>query len=482
MNQAESHFNEGRHQDGLRGLDQVPLGTVFKPGRFGRMFPNLASHFADEGDLIALGNAMKETTTFGSPGDNSSIPAGYTYLGQFIDHDITFDTTALSEQPRDPQAIFNFRTPQIELDSLYGTGPSAMPHLYERVDRRKLAIGSTSSSPGQGDPSVPASMPNDLPRMLDSHFAVIADPRNDENIIIAQTHLAFLKFHNKVVDDEDLGFEATRKLVRWHYQWIVLHDFVARIVDKPVLDDVLANGRKFYLFLGEPFIPVEFAVAAYRLGHSMVREGYSYNRVFTPGGVVVATLDLLFKFSGRSGSGDNVPIPSDWIIDWGRFYEIAQPNPPSVGASRKLNPLVAPALQNVPNVGSLPAANLVRGLRRGLPSGQSIAAAMGLPPLPPSAFDEPAPHPDAVAVQHGFDLATPLWYYILKEAEVEGGDHLGPVGSRIVAEVFVGLLEGDPESFLAQDRLWTPTLPGETPGHFTMADLLKYVDEINPIG
>ena len=129
MTSATSHFHEGRHQDGLRGLDQVPIGTAVRPGRFGRMFPHLPPLSVPDAVLEELGKAMTEETAGDKEGDNPDIPAGYTYLGQFIDHDMTFDTTALSEQPRDPQAIFNFRTPQLELDSLYGTGPSGMPHL-----------------------------------------------------------------------------------------------------------------------------------------------------------------------------------------------------------------------------------------------------------------------------------------------------------------------------------------------------------------
>lgn len=489
---AMSHFNEGRHQDGLRGLDQVPLGTIFKPGRFGRMFGDLPPLDVPDDALEELGAAMTEQTSFGDGDDNSRTPAGYTYLGQFIDHDITFDTTSLAEQPRDPQAVFNFRTPQLELDSLYGGGPRGMPHLYDRQNRAKFLIGETSSTPGAGDPAIPTSMPNDLPRMPGSGFAVIGDPRNDENLAVAQTHLAFLKFHNAIVEREGVGFEEARRLTRWHYQWIVLHDFLSqRILDPEVVTDVLTYGRRFYRFEeqgeGEPFIPLEFAVAAYRLGHSMVREGYDYNRVFRPGGVTVATLALLFVFSGRSGDGTTVPIPSDWIIDWRRFYDVgALPPGTSVGLTRKLNPLLAPALQAVPGLGangapgSLAVANLKRGVRRGLPSGQAVAGAMGLPILTPDQFDQAAPHPDEVIRNRSLTSHTPLWYYILKEAEVAGGERLGPVGGRIVAEVFIGLLQGDPESFLRQQPGWTPTL-GARPGTFEMTDLLAYVDDLNPI-
>ena len=85
--------------------------------------------------------------------------------------------------------------------------------------------------------------------------------------------------------------------------------------------------------------------------------------------------------------------------------------------------------------------------------------------------------------EHGFHERTPLWYYILKEAELQGeGRQLGGVGSRIVGEVFFGLLEGDPNSFLSMRRDWTPTLPSVTEGNFTMVDLLRFVNDINPIG
>jgi hypothetical protein len=445
------------------------------------MFPNLPPLEVPDEDLVALGNAMVEQESGDTSGDNPDVPAGFTYLGQFIDHDITFDTTSLSEQPRDPQAIFNFRTPQLELDSLYGLGPSGTPHLYQRSDPRKFTIGLTSSSPGGGDGSLPVSLPHDLPRMADTGFAVIGDPRNDENIVVAQTHLAFLKFHNAIVDRENVSFSEARRLVRWHYQWIVLHDFLERLVDTAVLGDVLANGRRFYHFADEPFIPVEFAVAGYRMGHSMVREEYNYNRVFRSGGVTAASLGLLFMFSGLSGDGTTVPIPSDWIIDWRHFHEVGSSTSELLGLSRKINPLLAPALQQVPGVSSLAVANLLRGSARGLPSGQRVACAMGFDPLTPDDFSEPAPHPDAVILDKDLGGATPLWYYILKEAELAGGSRLGDVGSRIVSEVFVGLLQGDPESFLTQNPQWTPSLGGIT-GQFSMAALLDYVGEINPIG
>lgn len=477
-----------------------PLGTVFKPGRFGRMFPHLRPLLPAPEALQELGAAMRDGGPRASADarseDNFDVPAGYTYLGQFIDHDITLDTTTLSEQPIDPQAVFNFRTPKLELDSVYGLGPNGQPYLYERDAPERFIIGKTIV--GRGDSNIPADFPNDLPRSAQG-FALIGDPRNDENLLVAQLHLAFLKFHNKVVDllaaqgvPKTALFEEARRMVRWHYQWIVLNDFLPRLIDPAVLDDVRESGCRDFLYVDEPFIPVEFSVAAYRLGHSMVRQVYNHNRVFRPDGVAPATLNLLFVFSGLSGNirgagSELAALPSDWIIDWRRFFDFhtSETRPEqgfSLNLSRTLDPFLAAELHELPNAGgNLATRNLQRGRMMQLPSGQSVACAMRVSPLSPEVLGS---GPDGrVAKKHGFDRQTPLWYYILKEAQTQGqGKRLGEVGSRILAEVFVGLLEGDPESYLAQMPDWTPTLPAEHPGTFTMTDMLRFVDDINPIG
>lgn len=498
-----------RTHGAVRRGEDVPLGVVFKPGRFGRMFPQLEPFLPDDAALDALAATMKEGVHGATSDDNKNIPAGYTYLGQFVDHDITFDTTTMPEQPVDPQAVHNFRTPKLELDSLYGIGPGGQPYLYRRDDDASFLIGKTIA--GFGDPTIPAGMDNDLPRSGQG-FALIGDPRNDENLLVAQTHVAFLKFHNAVVRrlkaegvPKAKLFDAARREVIWHYQWIVLHDFVARLVDRNALERALTQPRRFYLFRDEPFIPVEFSVAAYRLGHSMVRQEYQHNRVFRTGGAARGTFDLLFFFTGLSGKITGVDtlnpngfpatlsaLPSDWIIDWRRFFDFTtngKPPKADFNFSRTIDPYLAEELTRLPGSGSnLAALNLRRGKRMQLPSGQAVAAAMGFDPLPP---DVVASGPDAeadVLRAHGFDRQTPLWYYILKEAQIDGdGARLGPVGSTILAEVFVGLLEGDPESFLAKNRNWKPTLPGRRPGHFTMRDLIQFVENsgdpiINPIG
>jgi hypothetical protein len=462
-------------------------------GKFGRLFPDLRPLVADPDALDALGDVMRDVDAESPAGDNPGIPAGYTYLGQFVDHDITFDPTALQEILVDPLALQNFRTPMLDLDCVYGSGPVVQPHLYARGDNAeaRFEIGRTSGTPGGGDATVATGLPHDLPRAPHG-FALIGDPRNDENLVVAQLHLAFLKFHNKVVDGLVDGsvrrespvrktpFEEARDLVIWHYQWIVLHDFLRRVLDPRQLEGALRRQR-YYRPVGESFIPVEFSGAAYRFGHSMIRNSYDYNRVFTPkpGGVTPATLELLFQFTGLSGSGANVPIPSDWIIDWRRFFEVGRGA--TVGLTRRINPLLVDFLRDVPGAGNLATRNLKRGRMLGLPPGQSVARYMGIRALTPAEIARGAD--GAVAARHGFDVESPLWYYVLKEAEVRGsGERLGPVGSRIVAEVFVGLLRRDSSSFLARKPEWRPTLPAAQPGHFTMADLLAFVGELNPIG
>jgi hypothetical protein len=474
---------------------------------FGRMFPELTPLIIGDGPLMELADAMTDADPAGADGNNTKVPAGFTYLGQFVDHDITLDLTAIGEKEADPTAVENFRTPALDLDSLYGLGPDGSRHLYARnpgdPDGKnpgpKFLVGKNINVTAGG---VTGDHRNDLPRSPEG-FALVGDHRNDENLIVAQTHVALLKFHNKVCDQlaaagqtTDLFMEA-RRTVTWHYQWLVLHDWVERITEPGIVAKILRQGRQFYRFKTRPFMPVEFSAAAYRLGHSMVREAYSHNRIFTAGGLAPATLQLLFRFTGLSGGivGDLAPnpptaptpiavLPSNWIIDWRRFHEVAAPNPADVplNPSRKIDPFVVPTLHALPGGGgSLPFRNLKRGVMLGLPSGQEVARAMKIHPLTP---DEIATGPDGViARKNGLHVQTPLWYYILKEALLRGnGERLGPVGATIVAEVFVGLVQGDPQSFLAvQGDEWKPMLPSKTPGDFTMADLLRFVGDISPI-
>ena len=472
---------------------------------FDRMFPKLPAFTASEDDLAALADAMKDAAPQTTAGDNPNVPAGFTYLGQFVDHDISLDLTPLSEKIEDPTMLQNFRTPGLDLDCLYGAGQGPHRFLYRR-DKPQFLIGTASASQNvpPNAPQVP-DLPNDLERTRHG-VALIADHRNDENLVVSQTHLAMLKFHNKVVEQLEAAgtpagelFEESVRTVKWHYQWMVLHDFVERITEAGIVAKILNEGRKFYRFATVPYMPLEFAGAAYRLGHSMVREVYSHNRIFrpVPPNLAPASLGLLFNFSGLSGGiggeiGPLPSLPSNWVIDWRRFYDFKTPaNTASFefNPSRKLDPFLTPALHQLPGFpsgreGNLAFRNLKRGVMLKLPSGQAIAAEMNkaVPAITPLTKAEVASGPDgAVAASKGFDTNTPLWYYILKEAQVRGnGQRLGPVGARMVAEVFVGLVAGDKDSFLSQPN-WKPTLPAKTPGTFLMTDLLQFVGDISPI-
>jgi hypothetical protein len=515
--------HELAHGSSVREMSPESISTPTgegDPGKFGRMFPGLPPLEVPEAKLVALAAAMKEATPGAPGGDNPNVPAGYTYLGQFIDHDITLDTTPIDQQHADPLAIRNFRSPAVDLDSLYGQGPNVSPELYARDAATlrmlpELLVGTASKSPGPGG-EIPA-LPNDLPRNAVGR-AVIGDERNDENLLVAQTHLLFIKFHNAVVahlraTQPALAggklFDEARRIVTWHYQWIVLFDFVERLTEPGLVNRIRQQGRRFYRFRDTPYMPVEFAAAAYRLGHSMVREVYGHNRVFRPGGAPgetfgAATLGLLFFFTGKSGGivGDLVDdpavgpspnpalplqrtLPSNWVIDWRRFYDLGTPAATPnfrLNAARRIDPFLVPELHTLPGGGGvLPLRNLKRGVLLGLPSGQDVAHAMGVETLTPLQLT--AGEDGKVLQEQGLVDATPLWYYILKEAEqFHDGLRLGPVGSTIIAETFLGMVHGDHDSFLWQRSNWTPELPSQTPGEFTMVDMLRFVDDINPIG
>lgn len=464
-----------------RGLEAVPSSPLFE-GRFGRMFRTLPASSPARAALEALGNAMPEETGAGTVADNPAIPAAYTYLGQFVDHDITFDPVSQLSRLNDPDALVDFRTPRFDLDSVYGQGPAASPYLYESRDATfagvKLLVGrNPRTDPLQGGDPLDR---QDLPRNAQGR-AVIGDPRNDENIIVSQLHLAFLKFHDRVADlvrrqrrlTGAALFEETRRLVTWHYQWVVIEDFLRRIAGDAIVDDVRRRGRRFFRWENAPFMPVEFSVAAYRFGHSMIRPDYDLNEVVT--GVPI------FPAAQRPGTFESLHgfrrLPSLWTIDWSRFAPLTRRRPQP---SRRINIRLAPPLMRLPtsvDAGRNPLAvlNLRRGKALRLPSGQAVAAAMGERALTRGELALGRLRLDPVH-RAFFEQETPLWFYLLREAEVRSrGARLGPVGGRIVAEVLIGLLEGDPGSFLRREPTWRPAgIPAAARGRFTLSDLLKF--------
>jgi hypothetical protein len=533
---------------------------------FGYLFDTLAAKFPDKhlpGDaadvvsqLKALGRAMIENEP--PQGDeleatgNSTIPPVYTYWGQFIDHDITLNTDSNNNVsditqpdlgPLTPTFVTthlrNGRQPALNLDSLYGDGPTfpggpttEAASMYDGLALKLSKIAVNPFIPGDKIDPV-ADEERDLFRDqtllddpntpdVDAAVAVIGDSRNDENLIVAQLHVAFAKFHNAVLstvqgrqgaptDPQEL-FAHVRQLVTWHYQWLVAHDYLKTVTQTGVAAKVLLGGNKVYAPRdGEAYMPLEFSTATFRFGHSMVRGFYDYNRNFGrknggPGVVApFATFAQIFAFTGSAraldGSGAAQPfsgtglttLPFNWVIEWDRFVDKGASRPDHF--ARRIDTRLAPPLFDLfnqigQNQGNFPIVlrelltrlavrNLLRGYSLALPTGQAVAEELGIAPLTPAQLQSgnTASFND-VLTAGGFETATPLWYYVLKEAEVlANGNSLGPVGSRIVAETLIGQLRADPESFLNAPAEWSPEqgvlLPDGSP-IVSIGDLFRF--------
>jgi hypothetical protein len=454
----------------INGLNKVAQGNIPATaggppgGGFGRLFnkdPQQPSHQVLI-DLGKKGGMMDEGD--GLPAaDNQTLPLGFVFLGQFVDHDITLDMTSALEQVSNPKKVINVRTATLELDSVYAGGPQKDANvpdrkMYDPSDPDKLRVGTAMN-------------PNDLPRVSsgpDKDLALIGDPRNDESLVTNQIHVAFLKFHNAVVEHVRVNrttsnvFEEARRQVIWHYQWIVLHDFLPRIIGQTMVDDILQNGLQHYKVKPnhKPYIPVEFSVAAYRYGHSQVRSRMQIN----------SSLQNVALFS--SVMTGFKPVTLNEVVDWSHFFDRDSRNPAQ--RARKIDGKLAGVLFDLPFIDpavpaehrSLATRNLLRGSTFQLLSGQKVAQRMQVTALTDAQLGLGGT---------GLEVRTPLWYYILKEAELQqGGDLLGEVGGRIVGEVLIGLLQEDEDSILNQTPEFTPTLPSMSSGDFTMVDLLNF--------
>jgi len=543
---SSKKFQPAAHGGGVRGDDAVARSASFE-GRFGRLFRSLPPGEWPKEALMALGLAMtadpevddkNKNLPAASPEtdkkiqddeENAGIPAGYTYLGQFIDHDITFDPASSLQQQNDPNALVDFRTPRLDLDSVYGRGPDDLPYMY---DGNKFRLGRPLFANDQPTNA------RDLPRYIDPENAtaprraLIGDKRNDENVIVSQLHGAMLRFHNKLVDaDPAASFRDIQQRVRWHYQWIVLNDFLVKICGEQVVKDILPHLGKdrpiwenpprfaIYKYRQDAFMPVEFSVAAYRFGHSMVRPIYRLNTQLnggadpakaTPDEVRRGLAGRFFIFAGVQHRGLNGfdEFPKQWGIDWSLFFDIggsikhggkARMQPAYKIDTSLVNPVgflpefskpaLAPSgeftvarLQSIAidpkmNPANLAQRNLLRGLSMGLPSGQAVARAMGVKPIADedlrvgkAVVADTAGNKPLVTLDKVFADNAPLWFYVLAEAQHEfvqratapGGKkdeepvRLGTVGGRIVAETLIGLLWADGSSYLRQAPNWKP--------------------------
>jgi hypothetical protein len=529
----------------LRGLESTAQSST-QTGKFGRMFRWLAPGFTpsnvkDEeaietllqqlatlmvstefNDRVDTENQATPDQDINTPeleDENRTIPAGYTYLGQFIDHDITFDPASSLQQQNDPDALEDFRTPRLDLDSVYGRGPDDQPYLYDKsAGRRKFRLGPNAGVSGQVRPDV---------LRTDDGTAVLGDKRNDENKIVRQLQVLFQRFHNKVFDDlaprfpgsgdQQARFLEAQRITRWTYQWLTVHDYLPRVCKKAVVDSILPGSselaphfRYYASQSGQAFMPVEFSAAAFRFGHSMVRPSYLLNDVAkstaqfkSKGGKTTpfARIPVFVPMSADARdamNGFGEPLPANWGIDWNFFFgTIPAPTPsvkqipqPSYRIDATLVDPLGALPEFVPSMGvtspfvSLAFRNLLRGFRMGLPSGQAVALMMGVNALSEEQLWQVKGKGDgseAWSEGKAFFAANksllqgraPLWFYLLKEAEIhEKGQRLGEVGSRIVAETLIGLVWLDHYSYLVQAPRWNPSKEGIT-GLGANLDMLK---------
>jgi hypothetical protein len=412
------------------------------------------AEIASDNNLIAELEANFSSTT---------IPAGYTYFGQFVDHDITFDPVSSLMRANDPEKLLNHRTPRLDLDNVYGRGPDDQPYLYGRNgDKPKLVVGET-----------PGTNVSDLPRNANG-TAIIGDMRNDENSMVSQLQTAFLRAHNTLVDQAGGDFEKARTSLRWLYQWIVWNDFVKRITIADIQScalekKTLCGGREgwqlglrdVYSWQTSPFMPVEFSVAAYRFGHSLVRNSYQTNNTHRGFNNFAPIFDNTSAAIPDDLRGFRVMDKKN-VIQWDWFLQHQSSSGPFPQMARKIDTKLSNALTALhegppgSSMNILAFRNLLRGYQMGLPSGTAMAKKYCLDPI------DIDPTKDA------------LWFYILKEAEDQAtGETLGQLGSTIVCAVFAGLLKGDPSSYINLQPCWTPDDDPLIAGFFGQPGVIK---------
>lgn len=494
-------------------------------------------HF-DEQQLANLADTMKRTNrdvTVRRKSLRERVPSGYVYLGQFIDHDITRDNRTLDDPPPagtiaagpDVEQTLNYRTPRLDLDLLYGRDPWRVPCIYEgALEPLRLRLGPVRMHRN-------LNFPYDLFRRSDG-TPVVIDPRSDENLIVAQLHVLFAKFHNCVLQllhqypclspcDGTL-FARARRFVTWHYQAIVLNEFLPRVAREDIVNEV---GKGTFTLFPRPYtaedcpmaIPAEFAAAAFRFGHSMVRnDGYVIN--YEPGLGTQSVMDILRMT--HAGRGFNRFLPPEYIIRWELFFgseifgnkadfidtylatDLHELPVESVRTFRSRAESAQPCNICVRELCdkkslSLPCLTLVRGSRMRLPSGQEFVKWYNRSKAANFKITKvPAEHmcPDVAAEgvfdKGGFRERTPLWYYLLREAAYDDEydpepiatypyQKLGRAGSLIVAEVLNQVLNADPSSIRNAGISWRP--PAFVFGESKVADtvdsmwnLIKFVN------
>jgi hypothetical protein len=431
----------------VRAVDR-PTGAA----RYGRMFPDLDPLGTDPqllmraGDVGGVCDATRVLAASNPDVDDAAEAAGWPFFGQLLAHDITADRSPIGSAV-DPQALRNARAPMLNLEIIYSDGPVGSPYLFDLADPAKFLL-----APDGGD----------VPRNQQG-VALIGDPRNDVHLFSLSLHVALLRAHNQIVDllrDDGVPeadvFDKARIVLTWHYQWAIVHDFLPRLVGASLVDQVLAGGGRWFApDRGDAYIPLEFADAAYRYGHGQIRHAYR----LVDGGAAVPLFPDLVGFG---------PLPADRRLDLAQVFDL--PGRAPAQRAKRLDGRLAASLIGLPQqvtgavdtaaYRSLAVRDLLRGDTTGLPSGEAVAQRLGVEPLTADELDQTWPG------------GTPLWFYILKEAEHRGGgDRLGAVGGQIVAEVLIGLLRADPASYLSLEPDWQPSLPAAG-SDFDLGDLL----------
>ncbi|MEQ9438612.1 MAG: heme peroxidase family protein [Cyclobacteriaceae bacterium] len=467
-------FRKITHAQGVVDEAEILFSTPF-----GYMFPEAAksrlcllpqTEVTIQG-LRALGKAMADTGSAGNPMTHldSTMDAAFTYLGQFIDHDITARTDRDSSismlgrgepiHPMDPDTVVatlrNGRRAQLDLDSVFGDGPglagsavqatTQSQTLYTNALKLDLFEDGTRSD-------LLRTKVTDL-EGKETFVAKVADSRNDENINVSQLHTAFLKFYNAVYDaqtgtDHEKYIRA-RQLVRWAYQYIVVNDYLMTVCDQYVVLDTLANGPRYVgatAGKGDAYMPLEFSVAAFRFGHSMIRPFYKLNEMATD----VTIMEMLGTNAVAANFDTDNQLIAGRVIEWNNFVGAGAQNARKIDSKIAHDLFTLPFRPDDPVLTNLAQSNLFRAYNLSIPMGQAVCDGFGVNPLSPAELldGEDAAIQDVLKEAY-FHHRTPLWYYILRESAIQQeGNRLGEIGSRIVAETIIGLLKQDPNCYL----------------------------------
>ena len=353
----------------FKGMSHLYLFGDNKPDRFGRLFQHLPPLYLNPRLLHEIGKAGGVMEDTGLPNLTKNVAAGLIFFGQFVDHDITLDASSSLRNNNEPDETANVRTPSLDLDCIYGDGPEAHPYLY---DGDKLLTGSDYADPGNPNDL----RHHDLPR-TPKGTAIIGDPRNDENRVISQMQLAMLRFHNTVYDKVHSEWEEARRVTTWHYQWLVVNEVLRTICGDWVVDDILANGRKVYRPECDgshgAYIPIEFATAAYRFGHTMIPQKMRVQ----PGGAQ----HVLFSPTSALGRGFSPVASADGVVDWESLFDSGNGDFERAG---QMDTKLASALLDLPFMDpstpaferSLAVRNLLRAQSFLVPSGEQVAECM----------------------------------------------------------------------------------------------------------